>query len=52
MPGAQILVTTPDGRQVQVQVPAGVTPGQAFQVQVMTLGAGRSLQGMLPPTKA
>ena len=31
-PGAQILVSTPDGRQLQVQVPAGVAPGQTFQV--------------------
>ena len=32
-PGSQILVTTPDGRQVSVAVPAGVAPGQLFQVQ-------------------
>lgn len=32
-PGSQVLVSTPDGRQVAVQVPAGVQPGQMFQVQ-------------------
>ncbi|CAK9044069.1 Peroxisomal biogenesis factor 6 [Durusdinium trenchii] len=31
--GSQIVISTPDGRQVQVQVPAGVQPGQVFQVQ-------------------
>ena len=31
--GTTVLVTTPDGRQVQVQVPNGVQPGQMFQVQ-------------------
>ena len=31
--GSQILVTTPDGRQVSVIVPEGVSAGQMFQVQ-------------------
>ena len=30
---SQILVTTPDGRQVSVVVPEGVSAGQMFQVQ-------------------
>ena len=32
--GGMVMITTPTGQQLQVVVPAGVTPGQMFQVIV------------------
>lgn len=33
-PGQKILVTSPTGQALQVEVPAGVTPGMIFHIQV------------------
>ena len=32
--GTMLALQTPDGRTVQVAVPAGMEPGQTFQIQV------------------
>eukprot|EP01043_Picozoa_sp_COSAG02_P006591 COSAG02_NODE_189_length_30109_cov_71.135855_4_plen_236_part_00 len=37
--GALIAVNTPDGRQMQVQVPQNVTPGMPFYVNIMPASA-------------
>ena len=34
-PGTLLQVTAPDGQVLQVAVPAGVAPGQVFQVQAV-----------------
>jgi hypothetical protein len=33
-PGTALAITAPDGRQLNAQVPAGLSPGQKFQVKV------------------
>eukprot|EP00928_Gymnodinium_smaydae_P024079 TRINITY_DN1960_c1_g2_i1.p1 TRINITY_DN1960_c1_g2~~TRINITY_DN1960_c1_g2_i1.p1 ORF type:complete len:482 (-),score=63.49 TRINITY_DN1960_c1_g2_i1:231-1676(-) len=57
VPGQQIMVPAPDGRQVTVSVPAGAPPGSVFNVQLLTPsampqqdagGAQQILQGMFP----
>ena len=40
-PGGLVSITTPSGQQMTVAVPAGVSPGQVFTVQIAGEYAGQ-----------
>ena len=44
-PGSMVMVTTPAGQKVQVQVPAGVTEGTQFQVMLPGQGSAGDFDG-------